>query len=88
MRGGEREGDEACPVVDHRDLGVDMETTVEWPLTTLTESLRPSVVFSLLCSVRTHKLAWHNGTNAVLALTVCAYACLSEDADGLFVLIS
>jgi len=32
LRGGEREGDEACPVVDHRDLGVDMQTTAELPL--------------------------------------------------------
>ncbi len=31
LRGGEREGDEACPVVDHWDRGVDMETTAERP---------------------------------------------------------
>lgn len=28
VRGGKREGVQACPVVDNRDLGVDMETAV------------------------------------------------------------
>lgn len=55
LRGGDGEGDEACPVVDHRDLGVDMETTAEWPPAG-TGSLRTAVVFYTFCSsVRTHK---------------------------------
>lgn len=61
LRGGEREGDEACPVVDHRDLRVDMETTGEWPPADndrVSENLCCFffVFFNLLClSVRTHK---------------------------------
>ena len=55
LRGGDGEGDEACPAVDHRDLGVDMETTAEWPPAG-TGSLRTAVVFYTFCSsVRTHK---------------------------------
>lgn len=48
LRGGDREGDEACPVVDHRDHGVDMETTAEGPPAG-TGSLRTAVVFYSLC---------------------------------------
>lgn len=74
LRGGEREGDEACPIVDHRDLGVDVEATAALPLTG-TENV--FVAFYLqhnicicgsLCT-----------TLKIVLLHVCVHVCVSEE---------
>lgn len=79
LRSGEREADEACPVVDHRDLGVDMETTAERPPAG-TDRVSENVCCFLLIVL----LCMH--TNLHSCIYVCV--CLTENVKGLFVSIS
>lgn len=48
-RGGERQGGQACPVVDHGDLGADVETVVDWPLPTSTTFCCCCCFLTVLC---------------------------------------
>lgn len=77
-KSGERKGDEECPIVDYRDLGVDMETTAEWPA-----AGTGRVSENFLCK-HTQTLKSWPGMSQESHSCIYACVCLSKDCLCLF----
>lgn len=79
---GERDGDEAWPAVDHRDLGVDMETAaVRPPVGTDRVSENFCCFYLLYSSVRRHR-GHHRNPVFCMYVNVCQK--MSKDCLCLF----